>query len=378
MRNTAILVCFVAMPVVHHSLAADEPKPAIAEPKAISPERIAELVKKLEEPMRQLEHLDPKEGPPDGPAPKTNFRTHWPEIYQLKWAGAAARPAVFALLADLTKPGQARANAGIVLVDWLLGKGAKQEPDAEVLATLKAALKDKDPALKWGILHSSRSYGATETLDRFKVVEHRPPNVKLESLYFSDAAMDGLLPEVIALVGDEDPEVAAEAGYEIFSFGRPKQGVKELLSAIKRKEERVRVFAAMALSRVGRDDPDALAAVLAELKPEKYKSGYGRVLEAAGRFGPKAKAAVPALLAEVKAERWKDNTDPAHYACYDCEDAIRALGNIGPDVKEAVPEILKYLVFSGISGQGSVNDLIAAMDKIDATGAKAANSTARV
>jgi HEAT repeat protein len=167
--------------------------------------------------------------------------------------------------------------------------------------------------------------------------------------------MDGLLPEIIALVADEEPVIASAAAYTITTFGRPKQGVKELLAALDRREPRLRASAVVALGTVGRDDPVVLKAVLGQLKPEHYPDGYYRgVILAVGSFGPKAKEAVPALIEVLKSSEFKRHESMMLY-----DTAFFALGEIGPEAKTATPVMLKYLHV-----QCSL-DFIAALDKID-------------
>src|SRR5829696_3533948 len=81
--------------------------------KPATPEQIKEWVKKLEE-------------QPDHPLPKYKFNLRAEAYFLARRGGDAARPAVLGLLQDPTKPGQARAQAAVVLVQWLLGEGAKQ------------------------------------------------------------------------------------------------------------------------------------------------------------------------------------------------------------------------------------------------------------
>lgn len=337
---------------------AEPPAPPARAPKPISAERIKELVKKLEEPTRH--DSDPKQGPPeDGVSPTFGFRWHSAALGELKQAGEAALPAVYALLADAKKPGQARAHAAVIVINRLKGKGAKQELDRQALKALQEALRDKDLSLKWGVLRIAAQYGAAGAWVRFSIMVKSVPTLDRDTLHFSDAAMDGLLPDVIALVSHEEPEVAATAATVLFEFGRPKQGIKELLRALDRRERFIRARVVAALSRVGVDDPDALKAVLGQLKPEHYGDTYETVVQSVGRFGPKAKDAVPALIDVLKSSDWK----PAE-TTYLYDTAINSLGEIGPGAKAAIPWLLKYMECCP-SSLGQWEGLIAALDRID-------------
>ncbi len=370
--NTVIVACALT------GLVTADPEPVKP-----SPERIKELVKKLEEPTRH--YTDPKEGPPEGKPPLFGYRWHAPEFRELRLAGDAAVPALLELLEDKSKPGQARAQAATVLIDRLVGN--KVKPEMKIIAAVNAALKEEDPALRWGVLVWLWGHGLAmhsvhwETLKRVAAeakLKNEPPieygAIDLlkrwpppEERSFTPAVMDAFLPQVIAALADEHPEVAAKAAGVIHSFGRPKSGVPELLTVLKRKEPEVRASAVLALGRVGKDDPDALKAVLEELNhPERYKDHYHyqSIIGAVGGFGPKAKDAVPVLIKVIENSEWKRHE---HTSLYDA--AIDSLGEIGPDAKEAVPAILKYADTVRLQPE-----LIAALDKIDPEAGKQARA----
>lgn len=334
---------------------ADPPKPP-------TQEQIKAWLKKLEEPTRSTR--DPKQGPPDnGVGPDFDFRIHGEAIF-LARAGEPARKDVFALLNNPNKSSQARAHAAIVLVEWLKGKGAKQELDEKVLEALKEGLQGKDLAVKWVILDRSQRYGKRGRIDGLKprTVAQFEAEYKYEfsSTYFSDAAMEGLLHEVIGLLGDDEPRISGAAADVITSFGRPKQGIKELIAALDQREVWPRAAIVYALAVVGQDDPAALKAVLGQLKPERYAGGaYQFVIIAVGQFGPKAKDAVPALIEAIKSSEFRPH---ARMELYDA--AFLSLGEIGPDAKVAVPVMLKYLEVWGSDRH------VAALDKISSEAGK--------
>lgn len=353
-------------------------------PKPISPERIKELVKKLEEPTREMG--DQRDGPPDGPWPTFNYQWHYREFSELRLAGDAAVPALLALLEDKTKPGQARAQAVAMLVERLVG--TKVKPDTKIIATINAALKENDPALRFGTLNSLAVMGLgnrRETREQFKndpgiaeYVKKWPPP---EETSFSPEAMDAFLPQVVATLTDEHPEVVIGATQAIAWFGRPKTGTPELIAALKRKEPGVRAAAVSTLGRVGTDDPAALKAVLGELdRPEPYREAwqYQLVIEAVGRFGPKAKDAVGRLGEIVKDDRAGQSLSDRS-SLHDA--AVQALGKIGSDAKAAVPALLGCLdkkLYEGDSKteyyHGRREEVLRALDKIDPTAAKKARA----
>jgi hypothetical protein len=348
---------------------ADDKKPDA--PKPPTEEQIKAWLKKLEEPTRSTR--DPKPGPPDnGVGPDFDFRIHDEALFVAK-CGESVRKEIFAIVNDPMKSSQTRAHAAIVLVEWLKGKGAKQVPDAKVLEALKEGLQGKDRAVKWAILHWANRYGAAANLSSLVYIseeEHlKLYGVSRDSLYFSDDAMDGLLPNVIPLLVEEEPLIASSAAGLIASFGRPKQGIKELIAALERREVEIRVAVVFALGRVGNGDPTALKAVVNELNPTRYggphSSDYSAVVQMVGWFGPDAKDAVPALITVLKSCEWKRRAQMLPE-----EETVRTLGNIGPAAKDAVPWLLKY-------GETCTRDwprLIAALDKIDPGAAKNARA----
>lgn len=329
-------------------------------PKPPSPERIKELVKKLEEPTREVS--DPRDGPPDGPWPTFNYRWHGREINELKRAGDAAVPPLLALLDDKTKPGQARAQAAAVLAARLTGN--KVRPDPNILAAMNTALKDNEPALRWGGLNQLARYGLAGNREIREWVKGDPVLVEsvnkcppLEDVSFSVEVMDALLPRMIAALDDKHPEVAIAAAAALDRFGRPKSGTTELIAALKREEPEVRAAAAWTLSRIGRGDPAAVKAVLECLDPKEPIDVYAQMIGAVGRFGPNAKAAVPLLI-----EALKDGRKGVQVARLQGA-AVVALGQIGPDAKAAIPALIAYIPKACSTGYRE--EILVSLERID-------------
>lgn len=185
--------------------------------------------------------------------------------------------------------------------------------------------------------------------------------------------MDALLPTIVAALADERKDVAIRVVQTISDFGRPKFGVPELLAWMKQPESWKRTIGASVLSKIATDDPEVLRAVLTELEQGKAdpNDSYSsvRIIEAVGRFGPKAKPAVEKLAALVKNSRAHEDRD----ICRNIHDAaVRALEQIGPDAKAAVPILLGCLelkIFLEEPGDdyyiGYRPTLLLALDKID-------------
>ena len=343
----------------------------------LKPERLAELMKKLEQPTRQETNLDPKDGPPEGSPPKFNYRfhreAHWPIIR----AGNPAKAPVLALLQDETKPAQARGRAGAICAEWVFDKGGKYLVDPRMLKAVKDGLKNGPPEVKWAIVHQCYYHGLADARIRMAALSHHDPKdtppggwPTPEDLSFSPAMMDELLPGIIALLKEDEPELVQTACSTIHSFGQPDQGVAELIRATRHKDKQTRACAAMALGRVGSKDATALTAILDLAKPEENDPAtYGMVLRAVGEFGPKAKAAVPLLIKAI--DEVFLNRDPATFSlrCRCAEAAIDSLGKIGPDAKVAVPLLIKYVE----ENHGWIKH-VEAIEKIDVEGGKIARA----
>lgn len=300
MKATLFVVAFVC--ACRLATSADPPAPP-----APSEERIRELVKKLETPTRK--QGDQKPGPPDYPWDPFDYKWHGLEINELIRAGDAAVPHLLTLLNDKTKPGQARGFAVAVLVHRLVGP--KTKPDPKIIGAINDALKEKDVALRHGVLDKLASQGLAGSQRRWESIKNepeiknaRPPVLPPEERSFNAEVMDAFLPAIVPVLADERREICWQAAWAISEFGRPKFGIPELLDFFKQPESWKRTVGAGVLSRIATDDPDALRAVLNEFDQGKCdpKDKYYQesIIESVGRFGPKAKPAVEKLAALVK------------------------------------------------------------------------------
>ncbi len=124
--------------------------------------------------------------------------------------------------------------------------------------------------------------------------------------------------------------------------------VPALIEALNGDDERVRSAAAVALGQIGPDAKDAVPALRAALGPGLLGQNSARAL---GRIGPHG---MPALIDALK---------------NGSEHAALALGEIGPDAREAVPALLAAIK----SGQEDVSRSAAeALRKIDPEAARRA------
>jgi HEAT repeat protein len=362
--NALALLCVLAP-------AAPVPK----QPPPPSEARIKFLLEKLEEPTR--DYRDPKQGPPDGPPPDFFFR-HSPALGELRQAGTHVQTALLEFLANTAKPGQARAQAADALVDLFKGTGAEQPLNETLAKAIQSALRDKSRAVRWTTLKAVARYGEVDAKERHAMVVKHVPNLVRERMYFSEAATNALLPDILALLRDPSPEIALAAAEALYNFGRPKAGVKELLAALEREEADVRGMVCLVLGRVAPDDADVAKAVVGQLKSGHARGNYWIGTSSVGAFGPKAKDAVPELIECIKRTEWKPSTigktkeerEKQSLLNLGAECAIVSLGKIGPDAKAAGPFVVKYL--QSCQPGGARESILKALDQMDPESAKQA------
>jgi HEAT repeat protein len=375
-------VLLVAACLCFGTVSADDRQPAPP-----SAERITELVKALEVPIRM--RSDNADGPADGSSLKYRYHWHTDEILELKRAGEAAVPALLALLEDKKKAPQTRAEAGSALMYRLVGTKLKHDP--KIIAALNAAMKENEPSLRYGLVCSLAPHGLgvncsdwesfKKNAEKAKREGHRrseydaqwmvetlgPP----EERSFTPEVMDALLPQVIAALADEHPEVVAEAALTINCFGRPKQGATELLSALKRHNGETRIALGWALTQVTKDDPDVLKAILELLKSERDQFNFSHVVRMTGGFGPAAKDAVPILIDILKDDYWAKK-NAGSITVY--EEAIGALGRIGAAAKPAGPAVFARIETTMAAATAEAYDIL---DQLDPALGKEARARAK-
>ncbi|HZT79995.1 MAG TPA: HEAT repeat domain-containing protein [Gemmataceae bacterium] len=212
-------------------------------------------------------------------------------------------------------------------------------------------------------LASSATAGPDGVADLIRSLKKDQPEVRARSardLGKRGAAARAAVPALGAVMRqDETPEVRLAAGVALAQIGRP--AVPELVKALRDEDRNTRLRAARQLAVVGPDAVDAVPALVAALRENDI--GLRReVLAALGEIGPAAKDAAPALIA-LLAEKNKELPRRAasalarigpvclpvlRAALKDDREAVRywsacALGLMGPDAEEAVPDLLVRL-----------------------------------
>lgn len=180
----------------------------------------------------------------------------------------------------------------------------------------------------------------------------------------------GALPALVELTGDKDDQVRAEAVDMLCLIApNPEDAVPVLEGLLDDPDADVRVRSALSIWRIKHSTTPRTIDVLIEALTCKSAATQARAVQALAEIGPPAKKATPALIVLLRTNReWKaieagitEHTAHAlgkirakeavpalievlegpEYSAY--EDAVNALGMIGPDAKAAVPALRRIL-----------------------------------
>jgi RNA polymerase sigma factor (sigma-70 family) len=166
-----------------------------------------------------------------------------------------------------------------------------------------------------------------------KQLQDRDPKYREEAVMALGAIAEvdhTLIPTVMASIRDKDSgvrEVSVQALSQL--VGEP--AIPHLLTALKDPSQENRNWVLYAIGQFGPDARSAVPAVAALLK-KGTKADRVIAAEVLGRIGPAAAGAVPALV-----ELLKDRSK------MECFVAATALGRIGPGAREAVPPLIDLL-----------------------------------
>jgi RNA polymerase sigma factor (sigma-70 family) len=138
-----------------------------------------------------------------------------------------------------------------------------------------------------------------------------------------------LIPRIIATLRDKDHEVRDTASVALANVGEP--AVPLLVKALKDPSQEHRNWVMFTLARFGPDARAAVPALTAMVKDGTTTDRLGAA-SVLGNVGPNAASAVPALMELLK--------DHAKMECYV---AANSLGWIGPSAKPAVPLLVDLL-----------------------------------
>ncbi len=111
------------------------------------------------------------------------------------------------------------------------------------------------------------------------------------------------LPLLVQLLSDSEPSVRYNAAISIGKFGpHAESATASLLNALDDAEAVVRAMVVSALGSVGKPPETIVPALIREIERERSNRYRWRAVNALGRFGPTAKAAVPTLTVLLENE----------------------------------------------------------------------------
>jgi serine/threonine protein kinase/HEAT repeat protein len=196
-------------------------------------------------------------------------------------------------------------EARLYAAHTVASSGIGDLPVPEAIPVLAAALKDNDPAVRKDVVIALGNLG---------------PQAR------------GAAPDLLAKLKDSDADVRKNAVQAVSKVGVEGKGsVPILIELLKDSRVETRRAGAALLAKLGPDGKEAAPALAAALR-DPDRQIRRSVLDALGQLGADAKPAVPALRDVL---RDQDKTLQ--------QSAIDVLAQLGPAAKEAVPDLIDLL-----------------------------------
>jgi HEAT repeat protein len=331
--------CFAAMFLGTFNAAVNPPVVSV------KPERLAELIKKLEEPTIKLKH------PISGEIRLSCLTIE--EQQEISQGDSKVIAPLIEVFEDSSKSPEARAEAVGILTKKLRGYFVK--PDKSVLQCILKANVDHEIPVRLRSFDVSTN-GRT-------VLTQNHDECSMLKYVISDEAVGVLSPAFVRSLADKNSEVVSSAAFALYSFGKANIGIPELLKCMDLKNDEVRSNVILALSEIGRDDPRSLPLVVKHLMLDDYPLSSNTAIKKIGKFGELAKEACPVLIKVIENEIDSNNKIAAPQL-YRVLSAVDSLGQIGPSSKNSIPLLLKMLKMPDI-GQ-STSRIRLAIIRIDA------------
>ncbi len=289
--------------------------------------------------------LDPKDAAPL--AGRRFLRSADPEVRadaadRLKWLGPVGAPHVDVLVPLLNDKDEKVVLLAAEAIYELAPKGSVA---ARALADRKLVRDDAGrfrPAPKDEPRPERRPPGVPELIEAMLTGNDGKRVEAALDLGDRGAAAKDAVPTLKKLLLDPDPDLRFAAGYALTRIGGDTPALRRLLAGELERHANGRPAAwaaGRAFERLLPDFPEVIPFVARWLERRSYAPGLIAGLE---KYGPKAKAAVPALRKVLRGPE-----GPVHaYFGFERKPACAALGAIGPDARDALPE-LRQLLDSG-------------------------------
>ena len=168
------------------------------------------------------------------------------------------------------------------------------------------------------------------------------------------AAAKEAVPALKKLLTDPDPALRFAAGIALTQIENDRPALRKLLTAELERAARGRPatwVAAEALKRLPPDFPELIPLIIRWLE---HRNDDIRFLPIFRKYGPKAKGAVPAIHRILRGPK----VPSQHYFGMELKPACDALAAIGPDAREALPELQRRF------DTGSIEVALAAREAI--------------
>lgn len=228
-------------------------------------------------------------------------------------------------------------------------KSAKPEPtrDGRTLEEWIAALKERDRRDK--AIKELGGFGAAAVPALIREATARNSYYRPDAIEaLAEVGASGI--EAMIKAVREHPAADPAVQYALARTGRP--AVPALIELLKQKDDRMRVFAATTLGRMGPPAEDAVPVLVELINSKESKErrqnrggggysggtvvtislmGDGTYVAALGGIGPKAKSAVPTIMEVAK--------EPVPMRLI----AIDAIAGVGPEAAAAVPLLIRFL-----------------------------------